>query len=115
MIDQDFEVFDPRQHPWIHLHLGDRLERDGGGLAARRFARTLEKIAEAVRESDRDAFRVTHDLIHEVRASDLFEAKPGVFGFSIDMVRAGALLATLWQRLRGPNLGASNSADGAGG
>ena len=101
MIAEDFDNFDPQEHPWILLHLGDRMIE--GIAGAYRFREALSAIAQAVNDSDADHFDVAHDAQYEVSAADavkVFEAKPGAFGFSIDLVQAGNVIKNLYQRHR---------------
>jgi hypothetical protein len=101
MIGVDFDEFDPRQHSWILLHLGRKQYE--GAPGAYHFREALQAIAEAVNDSGADPFDVAHDVQHEVTAEDavkVFEARPGAFGFSIDLVQAGSVLKNLYQRHR---------------
>lgn len=103
MINEDFGLFDPRLHPWIQLHLGQRLQRGVEGV--REFRSTLDKLAAAVLQSDEDIFEAAHDLVDVIRPSDVakvFEAKPGIFGFSIDLIYGAGLLSMLWRKLAAP-------------
>ena len=103
MINEDFATFDPRAHPWIQLHLGRRLERGAAGV--HEFGSMLDRLAEAVLDSGQDIFQSAHQLVHKLPLSEglkVFEAKPGIFGFSIDLVRGAEILRTLCRRLTGP-------------
>jgi hypothetical protein len=99
MIGVDFDEFDPQQHPWILLHFGSKQYE--GVAGAYSFREALAEIAAAVNNDDVDPFEVAHKARHEISAGDavkVFEAKPSVFGFSVDLVRAGSLLTTLYRR-----------------
>ena len=101
MIDEDFDDFNPQQDSWMLLHLGGR-QREGPA-GAYHFREALQAIAQAVNDSGADPFDVAHDVQYEATAADaveVFEAKPGAFGFSIDLVQAGKLLRNLYQRHR---------------
>lgn len=102
MINNDFDTFDPLLHPWIQVHFGERLYDAGPGV--REFGQMLDRLAKAVRDSENDIFETAHNLLYEVRLSDaakVFEAKPGIFGFSIDLVRGADVLRNLYHRLAG--------------
>ena len=95
MIGEDFDVFDPRRHSWIHLNFGERVDRGVPGVSE--FRHTLEQLADAVQNPTEDVFAAAHRLIHRVRLSDaaeVFEAKPGTFGFSIDLIRGAKLVSS---------------------
>jgi hypothetical protein len=65
----------------------------------------LDRLAEAVLDSGQDIFQSAHQLVHTLPLSEglkVFEAKPGIFGFSIDLVRGAEILHTLCRRLTGP-------------
>ena len=104
MMNEDFDTFEPKLHPWIQLNFGQKLDSDMPTLAVLRFGEMLGQLAEAVQGSDEDIFQTAHGLVHEVRHSDaakVFEAKPGMFGFSINLVEGAELVARLYERLRG--------------
>jgi hypothetical protein len=100
MIGVDFDSFNPREHSWLYISLGTRLE--GGSSHSDDFAETLTKLAEAVCDADTDVFDAARAVIHEVHMPDvakMFEAKPGIFGFSVDLIQGAKLLHRLWFRL----------------
>jgi hypothetical protein len=102
MIGEDFDAFDPRDHSWIHLNFGKRVEHGIPGLSE--FRDTLAQLADAVQDSTEDVFAVAQRLIHRVRladAAEVFEAKPGVCGFSIDLIRGAQLVTELCRGWRG--------------
>lgn len=100
MIDVDFDTFDPRQHRWLFVHLGGRPESNR--FPAGEFAEMSTKLAEAVCDAEVDVFDSVAAAIHDVRLPDVvkvFEAKPGVFGFSVDLIAGAALVHGLWLKL----------------
>lgn len=102
MIDKDFDAFDPREHPWIQLHFGYRVSNTEPVLTALKFGDNLTQLAEAVKNSKKDVFNTARDLQHEISLSDaakLFEAKPGVFGLSVDLFKCADLIRALYHRL----------------
>jgi len=101
MIEEDFDTFDPHHHRWLHISLHSRLE-SSASRTSDECAEMLTKLAEAVCDADTDVFKAVSAAIHEVRFPDVakvFEAKPGVFGFSIDLIQAAALVHRLWLTL----------------
>ncbi|MHC4737298.1 MAG: hypothetical protein ACYS9Y_00190 [Planctomycetota bacterium] len=102
MINIDFDKFDPQKHPWIHLCFGERLYEGISGVY--QFGETLGKLAEAVCNTNTDVFEIAHDIKNEVQLSDaakVFEEKPGIFGFSIDLVKGSEVVSTMLRRWAG--------------
>ena len=100
MINVDFDEFDPREHPWFLLHFSDKM-REIGISGAQEFRTVFYQLAEAVKNTDEDPFKVAHAAyyeIHPVDAVRIFEAKPGIFGFSVDLIKAGRFLEALYRR-----------------
>jgi len=99
MISTDFDEFDPQEHPWVLFNLGSRVYE--GVPGAYRFRDPLSAITDAVANDGVDPFDVAHRAQHEIEAHDalkIFEAKPGLFGFSVDLVKAGEVLTTAFRR-----------------
>lgn len=74
-----------------------------GVPGAYRVGELLNELALIVRDTDKDIFREAHNLQHQLSIEDatsVFEAKPGVFGFSVDLIRGAEALRTLFHRLR---------------
>lgn len=102
MIDQDFKDFDPRNHPWLVINFGRRVTGLYGGLP--QFEHILDELVEVVLNANEDFFTAAHNLKHEIQATEfakIFEAKPGLFGFSINLFYAGDLLQKIYKRMRG--------------
>jgi hypothetical protein len=98
MIDQDFEAFDPREHPWVHIRLATKLDEE---LGIPSVATWLDILADAVINAERNPFKVAQEVQHEITTEDavkIFEAKPGAFGFSIDLVAGAEFLMKLFRR-----------------
>lgn len=98
MINVDFREFDPQVHPWFHLSFG---HRQGPLPAAHEIGSMLSALAKIVRESDQDIFEAANRLKNEIRLSDaagVFEAKPGAFGFSIDLKKGTDLAIKAFKR-----------------
>jgi len=97
MIDVDFVGFDPRAHRWLHLYFPEH-QADGVPVAHD----TLAKLATAVCNAEIDVFRAANQIIHQIRLGDaakVFQAKPGMFGFSVDLVRGGEFVARLYRKI----------------
>lgn len=100
MINVDFDVFNPREHPWLHLGFGEALRESK--TPASEYKDLLGNLADAILRSDSDVFEEARSVVYQVGLKDvteLFEAKPGIFGISIDLVQGAALLKKLRQRL----------------
>jgi len=101
MINQDFDVFNPREHPWMIVNFG---RRKTDYLVALPFKGILDGLANAVLDPDEDFFVAANNIESEIRATELsniFEAKPGIFGFSINLFYAGEILNKIFARMRG--------------
>lgn len=102
MINEDFGTFDPRLHPWLQFHFGQKLYEGVPGVY--RYGDTLQRLAEAVLDVNHDVFEAAHDLVHKLEFSDalrVFEVKPGVFGVSINLIKGTEVITTLCRRLTG--------------
>ncbi len=99
MIGTDFDDFDPQENQWVLFNLGSRIYE--GVPGAYRFREPLASITSAVANEGVDPFEVAHRAQHEIEAHDalkVFEAKPGLFGFSVDLVKAGEVIAKAYRR-----------------
>lgn len=100
MINVDFDEFDPREHPWFLLHFSNRMH-ERGIHSAYEFHTVFYKLAEAVKNADEDPFEVVHATYYEIHPLDavkVFEAKPGILGFSVDLIKAAQFLEALYRR-----------------
>jgi hypothetical protein len=100
MINQDFKDFNPRKHPWLVIHIGGVTGNYGERL---QFEHILDDLAEIVHNANEDYFTAAYNLKHEIEAIEyakIFEAKPGIFGLSIDLFRTGDLLEKIFKRSR---------------
>ena len=105
MIDRDFDDFDPRKHPWLSINFGRRVTGLYGGLPL--FEHILDELVEVVSDASEDFFTAAYNLKHEIQATELakiFEAKPGLFGFSINLFHARSILEKIYTRMRGPRI-----------
>ncbi|MBU0568470.1 hypothetical protein KJ693_11155 [bacterium] len=102
MINQDFDSFSPREHPWLIVNLGRRVTDYYGGQS--QFDHLLNELVEVVLNADEDFFVAANKLKHEIQATEgakLFEAKPGIFGFSINLFYALGILKKIYAQMRG--------------
>ena len=105
MIKEDFDNFSPRLHPWIQVNFGENFNEGLTGVY--KYGETLEKLADAVKQDQKDIFEAVNDVINEVKLSSvgkIFEAKPGIFGISIDLYKGKDILATLIRRMSRPKV-----------
>lgn len=103
MIDQDFNNFDPRKHPWMVINLGRRANGVFGGTSD--FERILDELVEVLLNGKEDFFTAAYNLKNEIQSTEfakIFEAKPGLFGFSINLFHAGPILRKIYNRMIGP-------------
>lgn len=102
MINRDFDSFDPQEHPWIYINFGERIDRGVVGLTEMEYGDQLRLLAEAVHDTDKDVFATAHSVATEVslgQSFSMFEARPGILGFSIDLVRSAEVFRAWCQRL----------------
>jgi hypothetical protein len=108
MIDQDFNDFDPRKHSWMIINFGRRVTGAYGGLP--QFESILDELVDIALNAKEDFFTAAYNLKHEIQATEcarIFEAKPGLFGFSVNLFYVGTILKKIYDRIRGPKI--SNS------
>lgn len=89
MIGTDFDHFDHQDNPWILFNFGSRMYE--GVPGAYRFRELLSSITSAVADEGVAPFEVAQRAQHEIEVQDalkVFEAKSGLFGFSVDLVKA---------------------------
>jgi len=100
MIDVDFDEFDPREHPWVHIGLWSN--DPFGRIQAKEVRGILERLVRIVRESDKNISAEAAAAKNEISASDIasvFEAKPGIFGFSVNLIKAAGFVSILYKRM----------------
>lgn len=100
MIDRDFDQFSPREHPWFLLHFG---RRAASMPDERLFRSILGELVDVVKDPSVNVFEAAAQARHEITAADVvkvFEAKPSLFGFSINLIGASSLLRKVYERMR---------------
>lgn len=91
IIDSDFDTFSPRSDPWVLLRFDEALR--SGSPSTGEIRSTLEAVTEVANDPNA-GFRELFDLVREYEALgeeevEIFHARPGVFGFSIDLKAVG--------------------------
>lgn len=104
VISKDFDDFSPRSDPWVIFHFGE--EHYGGPAGLAELDRTLRAIASSVTEtseSHRTLYQIARQVTRERPDLGLaFAVQPNIFGFSIDLIKAGSYLRGLIQDRRRP-------------
>jgi hypothetical protein len=101
MINVDFDSFNPQQHPWFLFNFGEKIV--DGVPHFDQFKQVFDSLANTINSNNNvDIFKVTAELQHEINkinisdAAKIFEAKPGIFGFSVDIIRGLELLRRIY-------------------
>ena len=104
VISKDFDDFSPRSDPWIIFHFGEGRYGSPAGLAE--LDKTLKAIAASVVDSggsQQNLYQIARDITSERPDLGLaFSVQPNIFGFSIDLIKAGGYLRGLLQDRRRP-------------
>jgi hypothetical protein len=82
MIDRDFDTFHPVEHPWLQIKIPLRGREDATG-------RMLENLAKLITsDPDDDIFRQARRIVRQghMESIKILELKPGIFGFSLDLL-----------------------------
>ena len=99
MINVDFNEFDPQKHPWFILHFGRHTNYEN----INQIRDILERISESAFDESVDLFNVARQAYYNIEAEDImrmFELRPGIFGFSIDLRYGIELFRQILQRYR---------------
>lgn len=104
VISKDFDDFSPRSDPWVIFHFGE--EQFGGPAGFAELDKTLKAIALSVvnpAESHKTLYQIARQITKERPDLGLaFAVQPNIFGFSIDLIKAGSYLRGLIQDRRRP-------------
>lgn len=94
VINKDFDDFSPRSDPWVIFHFGEENYGSSAGLAE--LDKTLKAIAASVvgLEGGRQSlYRIAREITSDRPDLGLgFSLQPNLFGFSIDLIKAGSYL-----------------------
>jgi hypothetical protein len=104
VISRDFDDFSPRSDPWVIFYFGE--EQYGGPAGLAELDKTLKAIADSVVSSDGNS-QTLYQIARRVTSERpdvglIFSLQPNVFGFSIDLIKAGSYLRALLQSIRRP-------------
>ena len=104
VISKDFDDFSPRSDPWVIFHFGEKRYGSSTGLAE--LDRTLKTIAASVvssQEGHESLYQIARSMTSERPDLGLaFSVQPNIFGFSIDLIKAGSYLRQLMEERRRP-------------
>lgn|GEM_PF-1301159 len=104
VISKNFDDFSPRSDPWVIFHFGEEQYGSSAGLAE--LDKTLKAIAASVGDSDsshQTLYQIARNITNERPDLGLaFSLQPNIFGFSIDLIKAGSYLRDLIQDRRRP-------------
>ena len=104
VISKDFHKFSPRSDPWLIFHFGERQYGDANGFAE--LDKTLKAITASVTDptsEPEDLYKIARAMTNERPDLGLaFSLQPNIFGFSIDIIKAGSYLRGLIEDRRRP-------------
>lgn len=104
VISKDFDDFSPRSDPWVIFHFGE--ESYGGPAGLAELDKTLKAISSSVTdtsEGHRTLYQIARQMTRERPDLGLaFALQPNLFGFSIDLIKAGSYLRGLIRDHRRP-------------
>lgn len=89
----------PLRRSSVLFHFGEKMTEGVG--EAYRFRDTFKQLVEVVRKTDGSAFAEAHAARNEIKLKDaakVFEAKPGIWGFSVDLKEGAIFLSKLYKR-----------------
>jgi len=98
VIDQDFDDFDPKEHRWLYLNFGGKVF--DSPVRIDEYQDILASLAEIVSDPDSDFFKEALPIVRKLKLdsfAEIFEAKPEIFGFSVDLKKAASMLRKLFE------------------
>ena len=98
VIDKDFDEFDPQEHQWLYLNFGGRVY--DSPVRIDEYQDILASLAEIVANPESDFFKDAVPIIRQLKLesfAEIFEAKPSVFGFSVDLKKAASTLRKMFE------------------
>jgi hypothetical protein len=99
MLNVDFASFNPRFHNWVYLSLRDSRSHF---VSPDEVEVMLSQVAKIIVEGENDIFGLITEVVRESHLpgiGEVFELKPGIFGCSINLIRAKDVLLTTFGRL----------------
>jgi len=115
MINVDFDEFDPQNDPWLYFYFGNRYRCGADKRVFNSFKKAheesvdglhivdevLQKLTNIIRKDDCDIFNEVRKLYKKpIDALSVFEVKPGVFGFSIDIIKGYQVIRNTYENIR---------------
>jgi hypothetical protein len=94
VVDKDFDDFSPREDPWVLFHFGARrFDGDAGVAEMDEVMRAIVEIATAPDTDTSNLFDLAYGMTAvRPEIAQVFELKPGIFGFSVNILAAGSQL-----------------------
>ena len=119
MINTDFDSFDPRQHPWLLIHLDfDSTELHLDSTVSATAAEALHRLVEAVSDAETDVFDSVRQVMEEIKGPgirDVIKLAPlKVLGFSVDLLIGAQLARSLWDKFSAHKRVLDATVDGTG-
>ena len=99
LINKDFESFNPQSDDWIYINLGQKIFQDSSPLVDE----LLGEISETIINPKVNIFSETNKILLKSSlkdAGEIFEAKPGAFGFSLDLMKAFELFPNFLNKIK---------------
>lgn len=97
VIDKDFDDFNPREDQWLYFNFGRQIY--DSSISLDEYEDTLGTFAEIISNPERDFFEEALPIVRKLKlaeAAEIFEAKPSIFGFSIDLKKAASILMSMF-------------------
>jgi hypothetical protein len=98
VIDKDFDEFNPREHQWLYLNFGGQMY--DSSVSIKDYEDVLSALVEIVVNPERDFFKEALPIIRQLQlesVAEVFEAKPEIFGFSVDLKKAAGILRSMFR------------------
>jgi len=98
VIDTDFDEFNPREHRWLYLNFGGQIF--DSPVEIDEYKDILESLAEIVANPEGDFFKEALPIVRKLKlasVAEIFEAKPEIFGFSVDLKKAASILRSMFR------------------
>jgi len=93
VIDKDFDEFNPREHQWFYLNLGGKIFESS--VSIDKYEDVLATLIEIIANPDNDFFKEALPVVRQLKlasVAEIFEVKPEIFGFSVDLKKAASML-----------------------
>lgn len=98
VIDKDFDEFNPREHQWLYLNFGGQMY--DSSVSIDEYEDVLSALVDIVANPESDFFKEALPIVRQLKlasVAEVFEAKPGVFGFSVDLKKAAVILRSMFR------------------